>query len=254
LRRSYFILVIAIAACAAAYGVFLDYGWVTAWSANIGAGLLTSLVIIFLIDRALERRREQEQRRVSRVALAQLRAPLMRHLFLLRDWYQAVLVAPPADQAKTIDELFDEAYVSEIRFLNMSAAAPIIPPRDWLQRSGEEFDDFKRESEAIVDRYAVFLDAWFIELLQGAAASKLSHMLILMTKLPVRQVQQQFGVSGPVILFQHESVAEIIREHLGLVLGLVKYFNSNYQEPIEIGALAFNEGAGPKFGSARLTV
>ena len=84
MRLAYSALVLVVVLAIAAYALWMEETWVKDWTVEIGGGVLTSLVIIVLIERTLDRQREQERRRVREVALSQLPGPVSVHLQGLR--------------------------------------------------------------------------------------------------------------------------------------------------------------------------
>jgi len=252
-RLSYLTLVFSIAVCIALYGVFVDSVWVTAWTANIGAGLLTSLVVVVLIDRVLERQRERELQRVRSVAMTQMRAPLMRHLSILCDWYKGAALVPRSTPPKTIDDFFGDVYFEEVCHFDFLAPAPVLPKNDWFGRSGDQFEEFKQDLEKLVDRYGSFLGAELIERVQEAAASSFVQMLITISRPHVRQLSQSLNPDARFVLFQNESVVDLLRDHVSSFLLLLASFNGYAAAPIRAEHLDLRENVQPKYGSARLS-
>jgi hypothetical protein len=253
MRLSYLVLALFIALCAVVYRLFIDSTWVTTWSANVGAGLLTSLVVVVLIDRVLERQRERELQRVRSVAVTQMRVPLMRHLSLLCDWYKAAALVAPSVPPKTIEDFFGDSYFQEVCHLDFSAPAPVLPQNDWLGRSGDHFEEFRRDLETLLDRYGSFLSAELIERVQEAAASSFVHMLITMSRPHVRQISESLNPGARYALFRGESVVDLLREHVSSFLLLLGCFNGNASAPIDVECLPLREDAQPRYGSARLS-
>src|SRR5437867_9518982 len=65
------------------------YWAVDAFAANIAAGFIGALATVILVDRAAERRQEENHRRVERVALRQARLPIVHLSELFADMIKA---------------------------------------------------------------------------------------------------------------------------------------------------------------------
>ena len=71
------------------------YWAVDAFAANIAAGFIGALATVILVDRAAERRQEENHRRVERVALRQARLPIVHLSELFADMIKAGTLTPP---------------------------------------------------------------------------------------------------------------------------------------------------------------
>src|SRR3990170_1922450 len=173
MKAPYFLLLIPTALSALAYFLWSDVEWVTTFSSNLGAGFLGSFLTVLLVERALERHKEQEVRRIRNVGLGQLRAPLGQHLTLLAEWYKAALPAS-VPLPSTFEHFFGDDFYEHVRRLDFSRAAPTwatSPPLDWFQRSGQELERFRRQLERVIDKYVASLEPTLIELVEGLANS-----------------------------------------------------------------------------------
>ncbi len=249
MRTSYALLVIFIGLSLAFYAIWLEVGWVKDWTAQIGGGLVTSLVVILLIDRILESQRQRERKKVRDVAVAQLRRPLMRQLQLLGNWYKAAVSGKPEALPSTVTGFFGEDFYEQIRWLDFAKTGPTIAETSWLQYSANELKRFQDDLERVIDKYATFLEPSTIELLERLRDSPVASIVILSVNLP--DIDRQHGWPRQYNFF--ESVVTLVRQHVEAVLELLDYVNAGLEEPITLESLALlNEGTAPAFGSGRL--
>lgn len=249
---SYLILIALAIAAALCYAAFSD-AWVRDWSSNIGAGLIGSLAVLFLIDRTLETRRLREQQRVRHVALSQLRIPLMRHLLLLANWYKASVANVPDEPPADFPQLFSRHCFESIGKLDFSKPGPTMQAIDWFKYSSRELDFFKVNAERVVDKYAMFLDVRLIELVEGVAGSSFVSMMIEFGRIDLPQFDKQHNFQRAYNIFEEPTMNEELQRHVGVLLDLMAYFNRGSSDPIGLEDLSlWRDDVSPHIGSGRV--
>lgn len=254
MKLQYALLMAAGAASIAAYAIWADVSAVTDWSVEVGGGLLTSMLIFFLIDLTLRRRREQELGRVRAVGLGRLRTHLMRHLLLLLGWYKAALPSAPKRPPSTFVELFSADYYQQVGVLDFSKPGPAYPESSWLRHSGDWLLSFQRNVDRVMDLYAASFDSPTIELLDRVANSNLVNMVVQLANTDLSEFDKQHKVRRTWDIFGDSSTNELLREHSLATLSLIDCFNRQASQPIALEQLAsiWREDTAPRFGSGRI--
>jgi hypothetical protein len=167
---SYILFLILVATIGAyIYGSRLDPNLLQNLWLNVGTEVFGILLTVLLIEAVIRRHEEQERNRVKQVAFQQLRFPLLHQLHVLHGMYKASVLHPPEKRPTEVRDLFDDRYFAEIAFLDLSKAAPaftIAGPLQWLDYLNRECGNFKSSLGRTIDKYAVFLDASTVELLE----------------------------------------------------------------------------------------
>lgn len=225
--------------------------WLGAYLSNIAAGLVGSLIIIFLVDKIIERNRETERVRIVRIALKRLSIPLINHMRLLCSIYKASTRSKPASLPTTFDDLFSDKYYNEISFLDFSKKAPVIPERDWFTYMHNMMTSFKKKTEEIIDTYAVFLDVALLDILERVANSSILSYVIQSRDTP--QIDRKHKWRRVYTMFK--GVERLLREHISYMKELIEYFNSKSDSPIQLTNIIqdiWRDDVAPKWGSGRV--
>jgi len=249
LRKSY-LLLIALAIIFSGLSLWSIYKneWFSAYLSNIASGIIGSLIIIFLIDQIIARNRENERLRVVRIALKRLRLPILWHMTLLCKIYKASAQTKPTPLPTTFEDTFKDNYYREIAFLDFTKKAPVVPEIDWFNYLYLEMKSFKEKIEQVVDAYASFLDVTLIDMLEKIANS--SFLLIIPQFRMVREVDRKEGFKRVYTMLS--GMEKIVKEHVSLMLALIKYFNSKSDSPIQFNYGVWRDDEAPQWGSGRI--
>lgn len=249
LRTSYLLLVILVVFFSVLSFVYEGL-WLGAYLSNIAAGLVGSLIMIFLVDKIIERNRKSERVRVVRIALKRLRIPLVRHMELLCSIYKASTQSKPASLPTTFDDFFNDNYYNEISLLDFSKEAPVIPKRDWFTYLHNMMTSFKEKTEQIIDTYAVFLDVALLDMLERVANSSILSYIIQSRDIP--EIDRKYKWERVYTMFR--GVEPLLREHISCMIELIEYFNSESDSPVQFKTIqdVWRNDVAPKWGSGRV--
>lgn len=254
MRRRYLILLIlaALAASGSLAASHWHLSWLESLASNLAAGFLGTFLTVFLIDTAIARERERESRRVRALALGQLRSSLLRQLDLLCGWFKAAAKHKPTTQLSDLKDIFSDEYYDEVLFFDFSKAAPTSPPMAWFRWSATEMVEFRTGLNTVLDKYAAFLDAETLEILEALANSPIPGSLIPMANWPA--AAPPTGGKRTYNILAGQGVIGELRRHVGLLMKLVAKFNAIVPRPITIADLPlWREDVGGPFGAARMT-
>lgn len=251
LRKSYLFLII-LASFLSILSFLLEtkykMEWFSAFVSNTATGIVASLIIIFLIDKIIERNKERERIEIVKIAIRRLRLPITGHMTLLVNLYKAAVQNKPLALPRTYEDTFTDVYYQEISSLDFSKDAPVIPKMDWFAYTYSEFRIFKQQIEDIVDTYSNFLDANIIDILERITESSFLHFLLQARMVP--QVDKQYGFERVYTMLS--GAEEILKEHISLMLQLIVFYNSYAVSPMELNQDIWRDDVSPKWGSSRV--
>jgi hypothetical protein len=251
LRESYSILIILAVILSVLSLILFIYKveWLSGYISNTATGIIASLIIIFFIDKIIDRNKEKERLRIVKIALPRLRFPIIWQMMLLCNIYKAAAQSKPSHLPTTFEETFTGDYYKEISFLDFSKEAPVAIKMDWFNYLNSEIKLFKEKLEQVTDTYSGFLDASLIDLLEKIIGSH--FLLFLPHACMIPQVDRQYGVKR--IYTVLNGAEKIVKEYVSLMLELIEYYNSNCETPILLSVGIWNDITAPKWGSSRAT-
>jgi hypothetical protein len=223
--------------------------WLSGYFSNTATGIIASLIIIFLVDKLIEKNKEKERLRIAKIALQKLRHPIIWQMQLLCNIYKAAAESKPSRLPATFEETFTEDYYKEISFLDFSKDAGMAIRMNWFDYLSSQINLFKGKLEQVTDTYAAFLDASLIDLLEKIIGSHFLSFIPQACMIP--QVHRQLGVKR--IYTMLRGAEREVKEHVSLMLELIKYYNSNCETPILLSVAIWSDITEPKWGSSRAT-
>lgn len=248
LRKSYlFLIVLAGLFSTFSFLAFYEGQWISGYLSDVAAGIIGSLLIIFLIDRIIERNKKKEQLRILRIALRRLRIPILWHMTLLCQIYKAVTKNKPTPLPTSFEDTFCDNYYKEISFLDFTKDAPVIPKRNWFTYLDEKTKFFKEKLEKVIDTYADSLDVELIDILEKIVNSHFFFFIPQVKNLPA--IDRQLGVRRIYTAFS--GMEDFVKEHVTHMLELIKYYNSYIDLPIKLRQDVWEDDVAPKWGDGR---
>jgi len=268
LRWSYVILTILAGTLAifSAHTHFINGDdWSSAFMSNIAAGIVGSLIIIFLIDKIIDRNNRNERLRLSRIAFERLKNPLIWHLNLLCDMYRAVTKEKPEHIPSTFEEIFTDSFYEEVTFLDYRKAAPSDIPWNvflhikshhtldyethktgiiWFTYIFRSLEVFIERIDQIIDRYAIFLNVEVVETLENILHSDFIKFVYWHWHT---HTGKYMGTP------RWMDTKHTLKTHIPIIVNLIKLYNSHMSTPIEVAFGIENFWAARiPWGSARM--
>jgi hypothetical protein len=223
--------------------------WLDAYVADIATGIIGSLIIIFFVDKIIQRNRDRERLQIVKTAFQRLRIPLMWQMMLLTNIFKASAQSKPSPLPTTYNAVFSDDYYTEIGYLDFSKEAPVATKVDWFSYMDSQTGHFKQKLEQIMDTYAIFLDAELIDILQRITETNFLYFLPQARMIPQIDKQQSFKRYYNVLA----GVKEIVKEYVSLMLQLLEYYNAKSDLPITLNPDAWRDDVAPRWGSSRVT-
>lgn len=162
--RYLILLILAITTCVIGY--FLrdkGYWLVDNLSGNLPAGFLGSLAILFFVERAIEKKRQQERTRIAGLALRQIRLPLQKIVILFAEMIKASAPKPFCSLPASLHELFNPVNTAHLDWLDLDGPTGHVKRTDWKTESEAILTSELEHLTAILDRYLTFLDIQLVE-------------------------------------------------------------------------------------------
>jgi hypothetical protein len=217
-----------------------------AFAANITAGFVAALFIVFFVDRAAEQRRELERRRIELVAMKQIRLQLVHLTELFADMIKAALPSHPTTLPATYGELFSAPLTDTIDWLRMDGPSGVLGA-DWYSRTHNDLSRIANEFLAIVDRYLPFLNVSFLELVDDVLQCHFPNLL-----KQLKPARDNIARQGQLQDFSLNKTKEARDEFFVKLLRLIAYYEVTAGEPLPVPANFGRNDVSPKFGDARL--
>lgn len=232
------------------FAFYFQVDWLESFSSNLATGFLGSFLTVLFIDRALERERREETRKVQSIALRQLRPALMRHLKMLSDWYKAASLGKPDILPGNISEIFNDNFYEQVRMLDFSKDAPIYPKMNWFIYSSKESKLFINPISRTIEKYAVFLEPIALEMLEDLENSVFVNMVVQISDIPA--LDQQLGYARSYNILYDETIINHLRQYISTLISFLEYYNSFVQNPIHVQDLElWRNDVAPLLGSSR---
>jgi hypothetical protein len=252
LKTSYVVLILLtlILSAFSAY-LFFTLGelWLSGYLTNLGAGIIGSLIVIFLIDRIIEQNKEKERAKMQKIAFQRLRGPILQHVIMFVDIFKASSQNKPQQNPANYEDVFKDYYFQEMVFLDFSKDSGIAPARNWFKRIDSEMIFFRRKVEQTIDTYGAFLDVSTIETLE-----KMINSPFMRTMLNIKAIQRHDKDRGIIRVYTLlKGKEKFLREYTQLLLELINRTNSFVDRPIVLVASIW-EDITPTWGSGRIEV
>lgn len=250
LGRAYLLLILFATILTGFCFIYKDE-WVGAYLSNIAGGLFGSLLLIFLVDKIIERNRENERRQNVKIALGRLRFPIKDHMSLLCDIYKAATQSKPRSLPTTFEGTFTDDYYREISLLDFTKDAGWALKTDWFTRLDLETKILKDKLEQVIEAYAIFLDVALKNILERIINSSFVRFVPQIRMLLKIDRQHQFKRAYYTMFAGMEND---VKEHVSNMLELIKYFNAHADPPpIQLIQGQWSDLSSPTWGSGRFS-
>lgn len=171
--------------------------WFSDTLSNIATAFFSSLVIYYLIEKSLEKSREEEKSKRKKIALTRIQEPLEHLLTFLLQIYKASKIKP-AILPENYEDLFSEDYFESVRYLDFQQDAPVTPKRSWTVYSSETITDVHDQFDKIIDAYGFVLDNDIIENIEEICSCNTFHFFKQVRVIP--QVDKEYGIKRKYLL------------------------------------------------------
>jgi len=236
-------------------------GWRT-FALNLGTEIVGILLTVLLIDAVIRLKEARDQKRYRRIALQQLRIPLIHHLRLLSNMYKAAVESKPDGEISSLQDLFSEDYFEQITYFNAMGPSPAaspplepsgksLPAIPWFQYLNTEVARFKEDLGHIVDKYAMHLDPETLDLLEQLGHSDFVNSV---GHLPLTAAMLQgWGHRGAYNPFILEQDRPMMRDHTRVFSKVVDIYNEEAEDErrVLIRGNIWSDKSAPAVGSSR---
>lgn len=256
LRRSLGLLLVVLFAMGFGYmyGNYYDVDWLKEVSLNLGTEIVGILLTVWLVDAVLRRNELLERTRIRRVIFTQLRRAIQSQLMILQSMYKAAAAHSPENLPQSVSQLFGPDYYVQIAFLDFSKPAPLasVDPLQWFDHLHHEAECFKSALAHTIEKYAVFLDAATVEILEELMAS--AFISIVMQLRTTRSLDVKAGLRRQCNFFGMPGGSELVKQYVDLFQKLVDISNKELpsNNKITLKSKYWGDGIAPQFGSARI--
>ena len=245
------ILIFALLLFVSVYVYFYDRSsFLSEISLSVAANIIVLILVIFLIEKIKEISQKHEQRKWEKIALKQLKSPLVHHLGLLFKIFKASIQTNPGRTCTDIFEFFNEN-IEHLKYFDFSKPAPVFPERNWSEYLSGEFSKFKEALSRTIFKYALFLEPEMVELIEKIMDSSFMHFIL---QLPAA-LQFSRVYKNPSYNLLHSFLElEKVKKYLYLLKELIeKYDQLSIEEKISIPKFFWRDNVSPEWGNSRLS-
>lgn len=203
----------------------------------------------FLVEQSFQKEKEKERTERSKIVFNRIKNPLSEFLRLLWQIFKASSNRPE-EFPNSYTFLFTDDYYQNIRYLDFSQEAPVVPRRTWFQFISGRSAEIKNQFEASIDAYGYILDNDTLTLIESVCQSGILNYFMQIQAVP--QVDQEHGFKREYLMLNGPH--EIIREGVPSILKLLEQVNEVLETPIEIHPDFHRDDVSPRWGVNRTRV
>lgn len=170
------ILVFAISMLALWLSYRTNNPWWQSLLSNMGAGLVSALLLIFLYDRVIERQTREAYERRNMVAAEQLITPLRSHMYgTLLPMYRSAVEKTPAERINSWQDFLTRYFPYDMQYLDIAKPSPgsfpaITPYPKFIT---ENFGRFTSDIQSWLTKYGGVVNSELVDALERLRASGL---------------------------------------------------------------------------------
>lgn len=204
-----------------------SFDWWRNMLLNLGAGILGSLIIIYLYNRVLDQMQEKERKQREGIAVIQLMVPIKQHFHFLFDMYKCSLLKKPEICFTSVEDVFEKIFFESIKYLDLNKPSPMssfgnVKWYDYIEHSCKLFNN---ALQAIINKYAQNLSPLVVEVIENIRNSGFiitgQNLSVIMNFNPF----ESQGAKFPGNFYRNSE--SMIEEYINLFKALVRYLNQN---------------------------
>jgi len=216
---------------------------------------LTEEIKMKILPEALEMREvskaaPQDDKLREKIAIQQLRFPLLHHFFLLFNILKACVQVKPNKNYKNVSDLFDDLYFDQITFLDFSKPAPVAPSMDWFNYLAKECLEFKENLNQTLNKYSTILELYMLDLIEEIINS--AFIAFILNVRTTREFDKQLGITRTYNFFS--VTIDLVKEYTRSFTRLIDYYNqyAPNEKRIIMEDYLWQNNTEPLIGSGRI--
>jgi hypothetical protein len=213
---------------------------------NLCAGFLSALAIVIFIERAIEKKRQEERERIAALALRHMRLPLQRIISFFAEMIKATVPHPFLALPRSLAELFRAANTANLDWLNFGAETGNLAHYTWATYGANVLKVETDKLSASLDKYLAVLDAEFVEAVETMCDDTFLHLVGGMHGFMTA------AAGHPQIQFHINGTAGIRATFFDRLLEVVHLYQKNGGQPLQVPTSLIREDIYPHTGSGRL--
>lgn len=214
--------------------------WLSGFFSNLGTGVYGSIIVYYLVERSLDRSREE-------IACNRMRRPISDLFELLLKIYKASRTMPEV-LPTSYHELFTGDYFDNIRYLDMKQDAPVRPTRSWAIYTNNEIIRIKSQFSSIIDVYGIGLNNELLVLMEAIMICPTFNFFMWFPKLMSFYDGSETKYKYPTFL---NDVINHIENDVPKFLQLLDYMNDRIANPVIIDQNHLTDRFAPVWGKNR---
>lgn len=198
--------------------------WLEELSINLIAEISGILLVLVSVNKTVRENREREKTKFREIAFRPLKIVLQKQIYLFFEIFKAATKEKPEKEYRNLEDLFDDTYFDELKYLDILKPAPVLSPvgdkMDWLDYLVSECSNLTGALNRVVDRYALYLESELVDLMEKMADAAFIRFIN-----SIWQAKQSNGLTSKGdLLFACE---EMLKEYAECLVRLVEIYNEN---------------------------
>lgn len=202
--------------------------------------------MLAFVDRAVEDARDRERAGVERIALEQMRLPLIHLIELVADMMKAAAPGPLAKPA-SLRELFSPTNLSYIDWIDLGGQPGTITPTDWYRYLATELEKIRNKLSSTIDKYIAFLGVEIVEDVEQLCSAQ--FLTVLRSLATAREQLTSAGVKRGYTLAKLGPIRDTFMQ---VLLRTIDYYERKSGQSLPVPDSVGCEDVAPRTGSSRL--
>ncbi|WP_157871773.1 DUF1097 domain-containing protein [Gloeothece verrucosa] len=236
LRKTYFILVGLLVICfCAALILHSNNSLIEDFSINMATEILGILLVLFAVDRVIESERDKKDKKKERVAMQQIKQPLLHHFYVLQETFEKVKLDHQTSKIKEISEIFDKLDTEQVSQLSESIKSTdnllySLEDMNWLDYLSQECHSTKETLNRTVEKYSLFLQPSLLRSIEEFINSAFIRLIVDYHEKFKHLDESEHILQNQEELFENPDFILLLKQHLFKYFKLIKLFNKNTGE------------------------
>ncbi|ACK70368.1 hypothetical protein PCC7424_1937 [Gloeothece citriformis PCC 7424] len=235
LRKTYLILIGLLLICfLIALIIHSSNNWLQDFSLDIASEIIGILLVIFAVDRVIDAEREKKDKKKERVAMQQIKQPILEHFSVLMETFNKIKTECNNSNLEDLSNIFDRLNNQELSdfsgsLKNQDHLLYSIENDniDWLDYLSQECRTTQESLNRTVEKYSLFLQPRLLRTIEEFVNSPFLRLIVdYQDKLKSVDKLDKFTQNYQ-DLFENPDFILLLKQHLIKFFKLIKLFNKN---------------------------
>lgn len=236
LRKTYLILIGLLLICLLiTFIIHSSNNLLRDFSMNMASEIIGILLVLFAVDRVIDTERDKKEQKKERVAMQQIKHPILHHFYVLLETFQKVTDGADNPKLKEIADIFNRLNNEDILKLSESIKSTdkllySIDNMDWLDYLSQECSSTKESLNRTVEKYSLFLQPSLLRSIEEFINSPFIRLIVDYHEKIKPLDNSENILHNQEELFDNPEFVVLLKQHLVKFFKLIKLFNKNTGE------------------------